>query len=260
MREVFQFYEITLDQKINLATTYLNEVADSWYQGWVQDERMQGSWADFVEGLCERFGEKSMANIVEEFIKLKQEGTVVEYQAQFEELRSMVCPMQPGLTEQYLVSSFISGLREELRPMVKMMTPTFVRQAAEKARLQEVTLEAIFKKHEIPYKPSLLVGQYWSGSSRSLLTWPNQEAAKEPSNNNGTKGNLIEKRRQLGLCFRCGDNYSPGHQCKRQLMYMEGYDGEKEEEGENVFYEEIGECKMIIGEESQLHSIRTEVF
>lgn len=38
----FQFYRILEDQKITLATAYLNEVADSWYQGWVQDEGLQG--------------------------------------------------------------------------------------------------------------------------------------------------------------------------------------------------------------------------
>ena len=95
--------------------------------------------------------------------------------------------------------------------MVKMMTPTTVRQATEKARLQEMTLEAIFKKHNVPYESSLLAGQYEGGNSRILLTGPNQEAAKASSYNNGTKGNLIEQRRQLGLCFRCGDKYNPGH-------------------------------------------------
>ena len=121
---LFQFYRIPENQKITLAAAYLNEVADSWYQGWVQDEGMQGDWTNFLEGLYERFGEKNMADVVEEFSKLKQEGTVMEYQARFEELKSMLCTVQPGFTEQYLVSSFISGLKEKLRPMVKMMTPS----------------------------------------------------------------------------------------------------------------------------------------
>jgi len=42
-------------------------------------------------------------------------------------------------------------------------------------------------------------------------------------------------------------------------MNMEGYDGEKEEE-EEVSHEETDECKVIIGEELQLHSILTEIF
>lgn len=45
--------------------------------------------------------------------------------------------------------SFISGLKDELRPIVKMMQPATVRQAAEKVRLQELALEAIFKKHKV---------------------------------------------------------------------------------------------------------------
>ena len=73
-----------------MAATYLNDAANSWYQGWIQDEGIQGSWAEFVEGLCKRFGERSMANVIVEFSKLKQEGSVVEYQAKFEELRSIV--------------------------------------------------------------------------------------------------------------------------------------------------------------------------
>ena len=55
-----------------------------------------------------------MTDVIEEFSKLKQEGTVMEYQPKFEKLRSMVCTIQPGLTEQYMVSGFVSGLKEEL--------------------------------------------------------------------------------------------------------------------------------------------------
>ena len=76
----------------------------------------------------------------------------------FEELRSIVCIVQLGLIEQYLVSIFISGLRKELRLMVKMMMPTFVRQAAEKAGLQELTLEAIFKTHKVPNRSGVMAG------------------------------------------------------------------------------------------------------
>ena len=183
------------DQKVTLAAAYLNEVADSWYQGWVQDGGLQGGWRAFSEGLCECFREKKMTNVIKEFSKLKQEGTVMEYLARFEELRSLVCMIQPGLAEQYVVSIFVSGLKEELRPMIKMMTPTTMGQAAEKVRLQELTLEAIFKKHKVPCKPSILVRQYRGGSSRPVTTWPNQSTAKLVVNSNGGKGSLMEQRR-----------------------------------------------------------------
>ena len=42
----------------------------------------------------------------------------------------------------------------------------------------------------------------------------------------------MEQKRQIELCFRCGEKYSPGHQCKRRLFQMEGLEEEVEEEEE----------------------------
>ena len=92
-------------------------------------------WIDFAEEFCIRFGERNMVDIVEEFNKLKQEGSVTDYQERFEELGVLMWNMQPTLTDKYFVPSFISGLKDELRSMVKMMMPTIVRQVAKKARL-----------------------------------------------------------------------------------------------------------------------------
>lgn len=50
------------------------------------------------------------------------------------------------------------------------------------------------------------------------------------SHSAGQSGNFIEQRRQVGLCFKCGDRYYPGHQCKRQLLLLEREDGIMEEE------------------------------
>ena len=72
-----------------------------------------------------------------------------EYQIRFEELKSLLIISHPTLDKSYFVSSFISGLNDELRPTVKMMQPTTVKQAAEKSKLQELALEAIFRKHRV---------------------------------------------------------------------------------------------------------------
>ena len=56
---------------------------------------------------------------------------------------------QPALTEHYFVSTFISGLKDELRLMVKMIQPVTMKQVVEKAKLQELALEAIFNKNTI---------------------------------------------------------------------------------------------------------------
>lgn len=54
--------------------------------------------------------------------------------------------LNPHLSEVYFVSSFMSGLSEEVRPMVKMLQLGTMEQATKSARLQELMVEAIMKK------------------------------------------------------------------------------------------------------------------
>jgi len=65
-------------QNVTIAAAYLNDVGDAWYQGWM-GVKDKCSWEEFVEGLCGRFGEKEMLDVVEEFNKLRQGGSVQVY-------------------------------------------------------------------------------------------------------------------------------------------------------------------------------------
>lgn len=46
------------NQRVALASTYLNDVGDMWFQGWSK-VRDTYNWDDFTKGLCERFGERA---------------------------------------------------------------------------------------------------------------------------------------------------------------------------------------------------------
>jgi len=70
----------------------------------------------------------------------------LEYQVRFEELKALMLIHTPYLTEAYFVSSFISGLSEELRPMVKVLQPRTLKHAADSARLHEIMVEVLMKK------------------------------------------------------------------------------------------------------------------
>ena len=98
--------------------------------------RDEATWAEFVEDLCDRFGEQSMVDTIEDFNKLKQKGPAIENQVRFVELRSLMLNAQPTLAKQYFVSSLVSDLKDELRQTIRMMQPATIKQAAEKARLQ----------------------------------------------------------------------------------------------------------------------------
>ena len=104
---------------------------------------------EFSERLCERFRERRMLDTIEEFNKLKQVGDVGSYLRRFEELRSLMSSHDLHLTEAYFVSSFLNGLSEDLRPMVKMIRPRTVEQATESAKLQEMVVEALLKKQKV---------------------------------------------------------------------------------------------------------------
>ena len=89
-----------------------------------------------------------------------------------------------------------------------MVQPVTVKQAAEKARLQELALEAILKKYTIFTEIQLSFSQQLEGNQDNLNSrvYPNPYSGKSST---------MEQRRKLGLCYECGDKFSLGHQCRR---------------------------------------------
>ena len=87
-----------------------------------------------------------MTDVVEKFNKIRQGGSVAEYQRRFEELKALMLNHNPYLTKAYFVSNFISGLNEELKPMVKVLQPQTLKHATNSVRLHELAVEALMKK------------------------------------------------------------------------------------------------------------------
>lgn len=77
--------------------------------------------------MCTRFGEKHGTDIVEEFNKLVQKGELEEYN---EKLAN-----DAHLTESYFVSSYVSGLKDEIKSLVKLSRPKDLASAYEQAKL-----------------------------------------------------------------------------------------------------------------------------
>ena len=68
-----------------------------------------------------RFNDRNGRDVIEEFNKLQQECNVEEYQEKFEELKPLMMLKNCNVDESYFISSFISGLKKKIKPMVKMM-------------------------------------------------------------------------------------------------------------------------------------------
>jgi len=104
----------------------------TWYH-WLMDARYAGGWEDFVSALRTRFSPSAFDDPVGAFTKLKQTSNVEDYQTQFEILSNKI----QGLSEEFKVSTFLSGLREEVRFVVTMLKPKDLTTAFGLARLQE---------------------------------------------------------------------------------------------------------------------------
>lgn len=87
---------------------------------------------------------------MEEFMRIRQEETIEEYLDKFEDMRIRLERVMPSLGEPYLLSLFIVRLKDEVRPVVRMLKPTTLAQAFQNTRLQEQFLTSSKKSNPYP--------------------------------------------------------------------------------------------------------------
>ncbi|KAL4369229.1 hypothetical protein GQ457_05G012890 [Hibiscus cannabinus] len=187
---------------------YLTGKAEIWYDGYIM-QKHHLTWHEFTADLCHRFCDKNQWDVIEEFNKLCQSSTVEEYQEKFEELKPLMLQQNSHLPETYFVSSFISGLKEEIRHKVKIHEPTTLADAYRKAQLYELSLEVESRKFKAPLRFNNTFMNNRISTQQSSLQ-PTLRTASPP------RQTLIEYRRNNNLCFRCGDKFHPGQPCKQK--------------------------------------------
>ncbi|KAL4290985.1 hypothetical protein GQ457_14G012040 [Hibiscus cannabinus] len=150
-----------------------------------------------------RFFDKLHTGAIEEFNKLFQTSVVDDYQEKFEELKPFMLQHNAKLGEDYFVLSFISGLKEELRHMVKMHEPKHSHDAYRKAKLYELSLEIENKKFRSFYNTNSYENQgLMQKISKIPATIPQKEMSKSDVDDNVEEG----KRQGLEREELEGDN------------------------------------------------------
>lgn len=186
-----------------------------------------------------------MKDEVEEFNKLQQVDSVEKYQEEFESLRSLLLAKNPSLSEQYFVSSFLSGLKEELKPMVRLMKPQTLLEAFEVAQLQEQSLEVLFRKQK-----ALTLGKVSAQGSKVSNTYkvPATAEVKPPPISNVRKisPQELQERRKKGLCFKCGEKFGIGHQCAMKHLNFMLLDEDPDPGGDTILAD-LAEAEMTAG-------------
>jgi hypothetical protein len=115
-------------QKVSLASYHLEGEANQWWQ-WIrrtfQEEGRVLSWINFEGELWARFGPSKCEDFDEALSRIRQEGSLRDYQREFERLGNRV----RGWTQRALVGTFMGGLKRDISDGIRMFKPQTLKEA-----------------------------------------------------------------------------------------------------------------------------------
>ena len=119
-QQFFKVDQTPVDMKVKLATINLEGRALQWHQNWTKFKKSDEvvTWESYVQKLEGHFGDHNGQDPMSELLSFKQTGKVSDYHDQFEALLGRV-----QLNETYVVSFFLSGLKNAIQQPVKRFMP-----------------------------------------------------------------------------------------------------------------------------------------
>lgn len=94
------------------------------------------TWSIFVEELWSRFGPTDCEDFDEALSKIRQTGSLRDYQKEFERLGNWV----QGWTQKALVGTFMGGFQVEIADGIRMFKPKSLKEANSLARMRDEQL------------------------------------------------------------------------------------------------------------------------
>ena len=149
--QFFNYHQTNPHHRVLLASFHMEGKALVWFQD-IEAAGGISSWEGFVRALQTRFGSSPYEDPMEALIRLKQTSTVEDYKSQFEALSNQL----RGLAESYKLSCFLSGLREDIRFMVRMLNPSNLHIAFGLAKMQEENVAALRRIAKLGSVPTRL--------------------------------------------------------------------------------------------------------
>ncbi|XP_052203064.1 uncharacterized protein LOC127808530 [Diospyros lotus] len=172
-----------------------------------------------------RFGPTGFVDYDEVLSKMRQTGSLRDYQREFERVATQV----KDWPEKALIGAFIGGLFPDIAAEVKLHRPTTMRQAIDIARLKDDQLRATRKA--MAYKGPAMAGSS-SGAPKPKPPLAPQPATSKriPQGVKRLSWDEMQKRREQGLCFNCNEKFTPGHKCKVAQSFLIEVEEPPEEE------------------------------
>lgn len=238
--QYFDFISIDEQRRVKLAGMHFEGKAGIWFR-YYQASRGTINWRGFVNDVVARFENPEGRDVLDLFSKLRQEGSVEAYEDKFEELRALIVAKYKGFTEEYFVSSFISGLKEHIKTSVRMFRPQTLGDAVFLAKQEEVKgsrgMISQAAKTNFGKAPSYTYNDSKGNSSHKPSDVSNSKDFKKGRSVLSSKE--ILERRERGQCFHCDEKYHPGQNCKARLYMLSGeqMEGEDYDGVDREFYD-----------------------
>lgn len=233
MSKAEEFFEIAItpeESKVGIASIHFYGEASMWHLALKQEDEnvmILCSWRLYKNRIKERF-EEVLDDPMAELKELKETEGIAEYHKRFELIRARL-----RMSEEYLLSAYLAGLRLDIQMHIRMFQPQKTRQCLVLGRLYEMT-------H--PKKPST---NTWSNQKQSFGN--NQQKGLLPINKDEVfkakdqVGKLrpflsqaeMSERRAKGMCYYCDEKFSPEHALKHRKTQLYSMDVEEVEEEEN---------------------------
>ncbi|GKD62399.1 reverse transcriptase, partial [Tanacetum coccineum] len=222
-RQFFKINGIDDNDRMELVSMHVYDKALIWHQQFCRRFGENYPWELYEKEGLKRFG-TVLDDPLMEFKKLKQEGTIKDYQEKFEELLNMV-----ELDEKHAISLFLGGLKNEINMQIGMFTLDFLTDVFYMAKMQEQTLVALKAR----YTPLLFnpASKLNTNTSQGVRNVNGNSKPNTSSGGNYPKTNTPQVRKQLSqkeyaekraqkLCFYYDQKYVPGHKCAGQLFSL----------------------------------------
>lgn len=213
----FHLFDMPHHNWASYATLHFHGLAKSWLQSHEVLHPIH-SWSDLVIAVFDKFDKNKYEQQLDQLFKLKQLGTVTEYHTQFEDLMHKVLVHNKAYDETFMVNRFVSGLKSNIRIAIRLQTPRTIDAAVCLALVQEEELEYMQKRpyYKADHKENKSYARKQSTNDGILGATPDTDKKTEAKLTDKYES-LRAMRRAKGLCYKCGDKYSPGHKCAAQV-------------------------------------------
>ncbi|KAG8646780.1 hypothetical protein MANES_09G027033v8 [Manihot esculenta] len=188
----FRHQQTPEEEKVSLASYHLEWIAQLWYMQLLNDI-LDSNWDEFTHQCNLRFGPPIRSNKLGELAKLKQTGSVAEYQNRFEALVSRA----GTLAQDQKVQLYLSGLQDSIVVEVALHHP--------KDLVNAMSISRLYERKLFPSSSAVRDTRH-----AAFISAPRANRLVKRLNREE-----MEERWKKGLCFNCDEQFVFSHQCKK---------------------------------------------